>query len=373
MKIPSAEFTELQSLFLRFAAVDGVSLNERLIADTVKDVLTPHGVRVVEDETGKAIGGNCGNLLCFPPNFRDDQPAIILTAHLDTVQSTARLKPQIEADRITSDGTTILGGDNRMGLSILTFLLQQVAKRKIPHQNFFVVHSVAEEIGLYGAEKIDLSKYLVEGAYVFDSSRRPGIYVRECVGLYLFDASFIGKAAHAGVSPEDGINAISLASHALSKTEVGRIDEDLITNVGTIAGGVATNVVPDKVSIEGEVRSFSPERSIERLRLIEKTFRDSIGGQGSVDFKYRVDFEPCVLKPDAPLLVRLERALRAVGLTPQPIRYTGGSDANKYNAKGIAAVCLGIGAQKPHTHEEFVLLEDLAKATEIGFELIRPD
>jgi tripeptide aminopeptidase len=373
MTLTSAEASELRDLFLRLAAVDGVSLHERSIADAIADTLRSCGLRVVEDGTGASIGGNAGNLLCFPPDFRTGEPAIVLTAHLDTVQPTAGLRPQLLADRITSDGTTILGADNRMGLSILTYLLMQITRKALPHRNFFVVHTVAEEIGLFGAEQIDLSPYRVEAAYVFDSSRRPGIYVRECVGLSLFEATFHGKAAHAGVAPEDGVNAIALAANAIATMQIGRIDRTMTTNVGWIAGGGATNIVPDRVTIKGEVRSFSAERTQERLRLIEGGFRGSMNGHGSLEFVSKVDFAPYDLPPDAPFLSRLEDALRAQGLTPQPISYTGGSDANKYNAKGIPAVNLGIGAQKPHTHEEFLLLEDLSMSAGIAFELIHPD
>lgn len=327
----------------------------------------------MEDPAGAAIGGNAGNLLCFPPGFREDQPAIMLTAHLDTVASTAGLAPLVTDERISSDGRTILGGDNRLGLSILTYLLQQVATRRLPYRNFFVAHTVAEEIGLFGAEKIDLSPYRVTGAYVFDSSRRPGIYVRECVGLHLFEVTFRGKSAHAGVAPEEGINAIALAARAITTMQVGRIDPTMTTNIGWIAGGGATNVVPDRVTIKGEVRSFSEQQSLERIRMIEQGFRATLNGHGDLEFSSRVDFAPYVLHPHSPLLADLERAIRAQGLQPQPIPYTGGSDANKYNAKGIPAVNLGIGAQKPHTHEEFVLLEDIAAAAGIAFELIRPD
>ena len=373
MILSTEEFAELRDLFIRFAMVEGVSLNERAIADTVASTLRPLGIRVMEDGIGPSIGGNAGNLLCFPPDFRASEPALLLTAHLDTVQPTAGLVPKVLPDRITSDGTTILGADNRMGLSILTFLLMQVVRRNLPHRNFFVVHTVGEELALYGADRIDLSAYRLDGAYVFDSSRRPGIYVRECVGLYMFDAVFHGKAAHAGVAPEEGVNAVALAAKAIGSMQIGRIDPTMTTNIGKIEGGGATNIVPDRVSISGEVRSFSAQRTRERLQQIEEGFRRAMGSQGRLEFSSAVDFEPYVLSPDAPFVARLERAIRAQGLTPQGIAYTGGSDANKYNAKGIPAVNLGIGAQKPHTLEEFLLLEDLAASAGIAFELIRAE
>ena len=362
---------ELLSLFLRLAPIDGVSHAERAIADEVAGLLRQGAIRVVEDNAAPVVKGNTGNLLCFPPAFDEHAPAILLEAHLDTVQSTAALKAIVKKDRVTSDGSTILGADNRMGLSILVDLLLKVAKTKSPYRNFFVALTVGEETGLYGAAAIDLSCYHVTAAYVFDCSKRPGIYIRESVGLHAFTAQFIGKAAHAGVAPEEGISAIALSAAAISRIKLGRIDPDTTANIGTIHGGSATNVVPEKVMIEGEVRSFYPERIRRQLDLIRQTFETAVRGTGRVQFDSLPDFEPYVHSADSAHVLTLEAALRAAGLTPQPIRYMGGSDANKYNAKGIPAVNIGIGAQKPHSVEEFFLLEDLHTSSRIAYELIQ--
>ena len=371
MSHPLIERERLINLFTRFATIDGLSLRERQIADEVSAVLRGAGVRVLEDSAGTRLNGAAGNLLCFPPGFDANQPTIMLTAHLDTVLPTAKLKPVREEVRITSDGTTILGADNRVGVSVLTYLLLAVTEKKLPCKNFFVAFTIAEEVGLLGASTIDLSLYGVQSIFVFDCSRTPGVYIRECVGLSLFKARFVGKAAHAGVAPEEGVNAIALAGAGIADLQLGRIDQDLTVNIGKISGGEATNVVPDKVDIEGEVRSFSPKRIQEQLGLIERTLSQAVIGRGKLVFETKVDFPPYVHSHDSPIIRDVERALRAVGLQPQPIRYTGGSDANEYNAKGIPAVNLGIGAQKPHTFEEFVLIEDLVKSAEIAFMLLQ--
>ena len=363
---------DLVDLFLRLARIEGVSLAERSIANEVAILLTRAGIRVAEDDSAKMFGGTTGNLLCFPPEYRADQPAIMLTAHLDTVKSTAELKPVVDSTSIRSDGTTILGADNRLGLSVLACLLKDVAEEKIPHSNFFVVFTVGEETGLFGAGSVDLSPFHASCAYVFDCSKRPGVYIRDSVGLYAFEAEFIGKAAHSGVSPEKGVSAILLASAAIAKLTLGRIDADTTANIGKIYGGEAINSIPEKVTIKGEVRSFTPQRIQQQLDLIEQTLRVSVDGAGQFTFKAQSDFEPYVLATDAPMIISLERAMRTVGLEPQPIRYTGGSDANKYNAKGIPAVNMGIGAQNPHSHEEFVLIEDLVKTYELARALISP-
>ncbi len=363
--------TDLVELFLHFARIEGTSLAERKIADEVAFILSKAGVHVVEDGSPAKHGGSAGNLLCFPPEYDSRLAAMMLTAHLDTVQSTAGLKPVVEGGVIRSDGTTILGGDNRLGISVLIRLLLDAARDGASRRNFFVVFTVGEESGLHGADAIDFTPYPVSCAYVFDCSKRPGIYIREAVGLRLFKAQFIGRAAHSGVAPEEGLSAIKLAGRAIAGLQLGRIDAETTANVGRIWGGEAINVIPEKVTIEGEVRSFSPARIRQQLDRMEQTMRGSLEGVGSLQFTAQPDFEPYALSPTAPMIVELERAMRAVGLIPQPIRYSGGSDANKYNAKGIPAVNIGIGAQKPHSREEFVLIEDLQKTYEIASALVR--
>lgn len=362
---------DLIKLFLHVATIDGVSLSERKIAEEVTRLLASEGIRVIEDDSAPSFGGSTGNLICFPPGYRPDETAFMLTAHLDTVKSTANLKPVVDGTIIRSDGTTILGADNRLGLSVLVRLLTDAARNRLPYRNFFVVLTAGEETGLFGAGSVDVSPYHPSCAYVFDCSKRPGVYIGESVGLSTFMAQFIGKSAHSGVSPEEGVSAIQLASQAISRLQLGRIDADTTANIGTIHGGEAINAIPEKVSIEGEVRSFTLDRINARLQLIEQTLCSSVSGIGKLHFASQQDFAPYVLSPHAPMVIHLERAMKSVGLHPQPIRYTGGSDANKYNAKGIPAVNLGIGAQKPHSHEEFVVIEDLLKTYELACELVR--
>jgi tripeptide aminopeptidase len=364
----------LIDLFIRLARIDGVSLAERRVADEVTALLSGIGVRVVEDDSAAILGGDTGNLLCYPPGYRPESPSIMLTAHLDTVESTAHLNPVIDTTSIRSDGSTILGADNRLGLAVLVQMLSEVVTGRKPHRNFFVVFTVGEETGLHGAGTVNVSQLAPTGAYVFDCSKRPGVYIRESVGLHTFKAQFIGKAAHAGVAPEEGISAIQLACAGVTHLHLGRIDEGTTANVGRIRGGEALNAIPENATIEGEVRSFTGKRIAEELETIEHALRGAVNATGKLVFSHEADFEPYILAADHALIQHLEHAMRKVGLTPQPIRYTGGSDANKYNAKGFPAVNIGIGAQKPHSHEEFVLIEDVVKTYELAMALVmEPD
>jgi tripeptide aminopeptidase len=372
MNITSTPSQELIELFLSLATIDGISLNERNIADHVKAVLEKINVKVIEDGTGAKIEGNTGNLICFPPNYDASKPAIALCAHLDTVTPTKNLKPIVTAERISSDGTTILGGDNREGLSVLLYLMMNLRSFTSPVKNFICVFTVGEELGMYGANHVDLSPYNVKEAYVFDCSKRPGIYIKDCAGCMIFTATFHGKSAHAGVAPEQGINAVTLASKAIANVTFGRIDEETTSNIGKFTGGGATNVVPNEAVINGEVRSFTKEKIEHQFKIITDGFQRALDGTGGTySITNEMDFHPYVLDTSTSIVKTVEKAISAAGLTPQGIRYTGGSDANSYNAKGIPSVNIGIGAQKPHAFEEFILIEDLIKSKEIAFALVQ--
>jgi tripeptide aminopeptidase len=337
----------------------------------VREVLADCGVRILEDGAGAQFGGQCGNLICLPPQFDHSAPAMALLAHLDTPLPTTGVRPQVHHDRITSDGSTILGVDNRAGVTALLFLLLSTARERVP-ANFLVVFTIAEELGMYGSKHLDLRPYHVRRAFVFDCSKRPGTFIQSAVGCSLFHATFRGRSSHAGVHPEQGINAIQIAAQALTGIRMGRLGPAQTANVGVVKGGSATNVVPDACMLEGEVRAFEPEpirEYLEETRAVCRRAAEARGG--SVDFSSEVDFAPFRLSPDAAVFRETVRALESVGLQPHPIEYLGGSDANMLNAAGVPAVNLGIGAQNPHGRDEFILLEDLTTTVRVATALVQ--
>jgi len=361
---------DLTGLFLEAVAVDAQSLKEGPMARFVRNILSTVPVTVHEDDTAPLFGGECGNLICVPRGFDPSRPALALLAHMDTPRSTAKVRPVVSETRIESDGTTALGVDNRAGTSVLLHALRQWHHAGM-EGNFIVVFTVAEEVGPFGSKHIDLSPYNVAMCFVFDCSRRPGTFIQAAVGCSLYNAVFQGRSSHAAVSPEKGVNAIQMASRAISKIPLGRLSPTMTANVGTIAGGTATNVVPDRCAIQGEVREFKQDLIAEHLGSLEHTFRQVASEcGGGLEFTSSVDFAPFRLRPEDAAFTTTVEALRSVGLDPHPIDYLGGSDANALNAKGIPSVNLGIGAQNPHGNDEFILLEDLHKSADIALELI---
>lgn len=361
----------LVSLFLEAIKVEAQSLHERPMAEFVRRYLADLPVSVHEDTTAHLFNGECGNLLCVPSGFDRARPSFALLAHMDTPRPTVNVRPVVSDSHIQSDGTTALGVDNRAGTSVLLHALRQhVASGQ--KANFIVVFTVGEELGLYGSKYVDLAPYNVQSCFVFDCSKRPGTYIQSCVGCSLYTATFIGKPSHAAVAPEKGVNAIAMASEAIRRIPLGRLSPTMTTNIGTITGGSATNVVPDRCRLEGEVREFDRRAIEDHMVFLQDRFR-SVSSEfgGSVEFTSQEDFAPFRLATDSTLIRTTDDVLRAVGLTPHPIEYLGGSDANMLNAKGIPAVNLGIGAQNPHGDDEFILLEDLFKTAEMALEIIK--
>jgi tripeptide aminopeptidase len=356
----------LVDLFLDAVRVNAPSLAERPMAQFVRRALEGSPVRIVEDNTAALIKGDCGNLICIPSSFDPSKPAIALFAHLDTPRPTEGVRPIVTDTHIRSDGSTILGVDNRAGTCILLHTLRETAA-KDHTANYIVVFTVGEELGMLGSKHVDLAPYNVDKAFIFDCSRRPGTFISAAVGCSMYTTTFLGRSSHAGVSPEKGIHAIQLAAKALSLIPMGRHTPTMTSNVGTIRGGSATNIVPDSCFIEGEVRSFDPHAIDDHLQMLHTTFRTTAEeGGGRVQFEAAVDFEPFTLDPASTVFTMTEAALRSLGLTPNPIEYLGGSDANTLNGMGIPSVNLGIGAQNPHGNDEFILLEDLHTSAKLA-------
>jgi len=359
-------------LFRNLAKIDAVSFKERPIAEYIKKRLVASGYSVTEDNTGSKIGGNCGNLICMPQKVNKNHQKIGLFSHMDTITPTIKLKLVIDSERIQSDGTTIAGVDNRAGNAILIYLLEEISRKSIPHKDFAVVFTVAEEPGMYGAENLDFKKFGLKMGVVFDCSKRPGYFIASGAGSCEFKANFIGKSAHSGVAPEKGINAIVMAGKAISSVKFGRVNKTTTCNLGKIQGGTETNVVPEQVVVEGEVRAKSMKEVNHRLEIIRKSFKIAAERMaGKMEFKTSLAFAPFQISTNSSVYRLVTKAIKRVKIQPIPIFYTGGSDANPLNQRGLPTINIGIGAQTPHSHSESILIDDFVKDVQIAYELIK--
>lgn len=359
--------SRLIEIFLEIIAIDGVSGDERKVADYIIDFLQKLNLRPFEDNSGTRSGGNAGNLICKIGSGGD----FVMLSHMDTARSTKGVKPQMLPDKITSDGTTVLGVDNRAGIACLLYSLETLIQQNTPVKDFTLAFTIQEETTLNGSRFIELDKKIDKG-FVFDSHMRPGYFIFESAGSMGFSVKITGKAAHSGIAPEKGIDAIKIASAAINKIKLGRIDEDTTANIGIIKGGTATNVVPEEVFIEGEVRSMCIENiqaKIEEIKTCFETTAKEMGGK--LDFTEHWSFWPYNIDMESETYKIVKNAITRSGLSVIPTTTKGGSDANSLNEKGIKCVNLGIGAENPHSNDEYIYLEDLESTARIAMEIMK--
>jgi tripeptide aminopeptidase len=364
--------TRLRDYFLQLASIDAVSLHERPVADFLQQHLSAWSLDSHEDDAANRIHGNCGNLVVkVPARELVDDPPLMLLAHMDTVSSTAGLKVIQEEGVFRSDGRTILGADNRAGVSLILYLLDLLHENHVPHRALEVVFSVAEELGMYGTSSLDYTRFSAREAYIFDCSAKPGGYVSETPTACDFAVTFHGKAAHSAVCPEKGLNAISMAAGMISNFPVGRISAQSVANIGTIQGGTAVNVVPGQVQVTGEYRSFSGAELAElQQKLLSVSQEAAAQYGGRYEHTLTLGFQGFKLSPDSPVIRRLHDAMAELELTPHPMVYAGGSDANVLHQHGIQAVNLGIGASNAHSPEERIAFADMAMGAELLLRLV---
>ena len=290
---------------------------------------------------------------------------------MDTIQSTKNLKHVIKDGIISSDGTTILGGDNRSGLAVVLEILNVLIEQSIQHGPIEVLFNVCEEAGMFGAKYLKRSDLESDYGFVFDCQASPGSYIVEAPGASSFIAKFHGKSAHAAVSPEKGINAIQIASNAISQLKLGRWDQTGMLNIGTIEGGTSINVIPDMVEVTGETRNSDKEKLHIQIEYIRNAFENTAADLGgTVELKFVEKYGGYKFEEDAPVILAARRGISAAGYEPKPISYPGGSDANILNNNGITALNLGVGFKNAHSFQEYISVQDLTSATEIGLNVV---
>lgn len=362
MSIPD---TKLVDLFISLVKVDAPSGAELPVANFIKEYFCCQDVECYTDNAHELTGGNSGNVIVEYKGGGD----LFLAAHMDTPRATLGVSPQLLEDRITSDGNTILGVDNRGGLSAILF----AAKRAIEEKSakpFTLLFTVCEETTL-GGSLYYAPKEQIKYGYVFDSHMRPGNYVSGTCGLVRLEFEFKGRSAHAGISPEKGVNAIQIGSKAIASFPFGWINEETNANIGIIKSGNATNVVSDQLTAIGELRSDSIEFATEKIDSIVKEFRAIAEGMGgSVEFFSEWEFTPYKVDHNHEGYLLLERVFRSLKLSPLGVKSMGGSDANSFNAKGINTINIGVGAQNPHGNDEFILYQDLHTSYMIAYHLL---
>lgn len=352
--------------FTKLVAIDSPSFHERQMGDYVKSRLSDLGLLVIEDAAGELIGGDCGNIYGFLGGNIDRKP-LLFCAHLDTVEPARGKQAVLGGDGvIRSRGNTVLGADDLSGVAAILEALTVIVEKNVPHGPVEVLFTVAEEAYCKGSAVFEFAKLASDEAYVLDLQGPVGTAAYMAPSILAFTAAIKGKAAHAGFAPQKGIHAIAAAADAIGMMPMGRVDEETTVNVGTITGGLASNIVPDRCVVKGEVRSLSHDKAARQAALVRRQFERAASAAGAaLDFELLTASEAYETPLDHPVARRFEAACNALGLPVSFIKTFGGSDNNVLAQNGITGIVLANAMRNIHSCEEFTTVEELSRIADL--------
>jgi tripeptide aminopeptidase len=380
----------LGATFVQLCEIDSPSRREKKVSEFLAQTFHDLGAaKITEDQSWNQTGADCGNLLVSFPGIghESNQPTILFACHMDTVEPGCGVEVVRNGDIFTSRGNTVLGGDDKSGIAAVIELIRILQENRINHAPLELLFTTCEEIGLLGAKALDRALLTADLGYALDSTGIDRIIIGAPAANKL-KIEVHGIAAHAGLHPEQGLSALCVTANAITNLRLGRLDEESTANFGLIHGGVATNIIPDHITIEGEVRSHSLAKLAKHTEEIKRTFQQviecwplppsleqatspasslppGIEPLPSVEISVHPEYPAMHLKLDDPVIARIHEAGRKLGRKLEFEIAGGGSDANIFNDFGLPTAIIATGMNKVHTTDECLDLKDLIRLTEL--------
>jgi tripeptide aminopeptidase len=370
----------LRGYLLDLVQIDSESRSEGQVAARLRADLESLGLEVEIDDAGTKVGGDTGNVICRIPGTVPGAPALFLAAHMDTVVPGRGVKPVVDGDIIRTDGTTVLGGDDKSGCAIIVECVRTLKEQSIPHGDLDVVFTICEEVGLLGAKHLDISRLKATYGLVLDSDDVGYLFTRAPAADRM-TYTIHGLEAHAGVEPENGISAIRVAADAIANMRLGRIDHETTSNVGIIQGGNATNTIPGRVMFKAEARSHDEAKLDAQTTHMRQTLHDAaarhsvvVNGQtisARVEEAIERDYDRMNVPDDSTIVQLVVRAANNLNQTVKTLATGGGCDANVFNKRGLEVANLGTGMQAIHTVKEWLNVQDMYRSADIVLEIVK--
>ena len=355
--------------FNKLISFDSPSFYEDEIAKYLYNKLIDLGLEVYMDKAIEKLTGrttDIGNIYGYLKGNIDKEP-ILFSAHMDTVEPSKNKKAIITGNVVRANGSSVLGSDDVTGIVEILEMLEQIKENNLDHPDIEVIFFVAEEPFCKGSSVFDFSRVKSKKAYVFDLHGKVGIIAVSAPSIFTFNVSIHGKSAHAGFEIEKGISSIKIASNAISKINIGRIDKETTINIGTINGGVLKNIVPETTTIVGEVRSSNHSKGLALLNDVKKVFQDEANKLGgTIDFNYEENVFAYRIDKDEEVVKDYLKVIDKLGYGNVELVDTfGGSDNNNLNKHGIKGIVVANSMNDIHTTHEYFEIDELYKAANI--------
>jgi tripeptide aminopeptidase len=350
--------------FAALCAIPSPSRRERAVADALTADLRALGLEVEEDDSGAETGSEAGNLLVRVPGPAG-APTVLLSAHMDTVPLEGPLEVVREEGAFQNRHRAILGADNKAAIAVIVAAVARLARER-PPVSLELLFTTCEEEALAGAKAFDSARLAADLGFVFDHATPIGELIVGSPTYYRLEADFRGEAAHAGLHPERGRDAIAAAALAVSRLTLGRLDPETTANVGRIEGGSAPNVVPERCRVVAEARGIDPARAASVASDMVDAFTAAASDrQCDVETRVQELFRGYRVPRSSPPFVIAADALRALGIEPSPVVSGGGSDANVLMHRGLPCVNVANGTTGAHQPDERVTEEALATMLDV--------
>lgn len=347
--------------FLDIIQIDSESRNEKEIAEALVLQLSSLGFEV----TKLPVPSDISNGFNIYAKLAGTLPGCtVFSAHMDTVTPGNGIEPIIEEGVISSKGNTILGGDDKSGIAAIMEAVRVLKETNQAHKSIELAFTVFEEGGLHGSKNYDMSFIKSEQAIVLDSGGPIGTIITSAPGQQNLKVTITGRPAHAGLAPEEGINALSVAADAITNMNLSRIDKETTANIGVVRGGEVTNIVMPELFIEAEARSLDDTKLANQVEHMVSTFKTAADKHGAeINIVSTRAYNAYKIADDNAHVVDIKAAFESINLTAQTKPTGGGSDANIFNEKGLTTVNLSTGMAKVHTTEEFIKVSDMVDIT----------
>ena len=358
------------SLFLELAAIPSPPGEERAVADAVLRYLREVGLEPDEDDCGPSIGSTMGNVYARLEPTTEGTP-LFFCAHLDTVPPSGPMQPFVDDGVVRNAGGTILGADNKSAVVAMLEGVRRVLAENRPHAGIELLFTPKEEVGLIGAYAFDHERLHAQLGYVYDQAASIGEIILGAPWSQSMEVRFHGRAAHAGMFPEEGRSAIQAAAKAIADLRLGRVDEETTANVGVISGGTGGNIVPEWCTFLAEARS-QDERKLNDLvqEMLDAFSFAATATDCEVETSLRKSYRGYRFKQDDEVVQLAARALEQCGFSPSYALSGGGADANVFNERGLSCVNLANGMTDIHTPDERITVEDLDAMVDVTLALV---
>ena len=357
--------------FLDYVQVDSETGDEKLMVERVIADLTAAGFTATQDDVGAKINSTGNNVYCYYEGDSSAEP-LFFSGHMDTVVPGIGVKPKVENGIIKSDGTTVLGGDDKCAIASMVEAIITVKEQDVAHRPIELVFTVREESGLHGSANFDTSVLKSKAGVILDSGGKCGQIVVSAPGQVKVNAEIIGVPSHAGIAPEKGVSAIMVAAEAISNMKLLRIDEETTANIGTLKAESPTNIVAEKAIFVAEARSLNYDKLIAQKEHMQKCLQDACDKFGAtLVCDAPISYVGYTTDENSPILKTVKTACEKLGCPVTCVPSGGGSDANNFRRSGLEVLNLGCGMAKVHSKNEELAVSDLEQAAQLVFELMK--